>query len=501
MVIPQLLYHALSATLYPTNTPNNLLAVRFSTAVRVSSIRIIPEGVRCFDGVGTTCPSAFDADVLFNISPSNPVNAMVKSRIAYKAAPHAVDYRVDMPESVSTRLVIVRCMAERLSLSIYGCVAGEPEQETGTTRVDLENLSSVEGEMEWDIGTLLDTIEAEDHSVILDVLAQADPTIYGKIVRHPKALAYLRSDPDGELVKRMLAIPEYGDALALETDGSEWDRFEMDVDALYRLRHAGWKEILKGDRLARLLLMAESQEAALGPVLEMLKRPPEEDQVLLAFLAEKIPRLTTIWLTRQDVHGKRKYFLELPMRYRRKILGSLVCASMEIVDGRSCFPAAQVLAQPYLAGLVSSDPLFRFFCPDLDDEPEAGSATLSTPISTDTNAEDQRSLDRLATALSSPSFSSSSIIHTATASQLIHLLAPALYASLSTAPVPPFGIPAIGILTPESQASNYGGKVYTSHEFRERGKKDVGLGILMRGTSAGAVGRPASRHVDEYSKV
>ena len=50
---PSLIYHNISPDLHPTNVEGqSLLTVRFAAAVRVQSIRITPEGVRCPGGVG-----------------------------------------------------------------------------------------------------------------------------------------------------------------------------------------------------------------------------------------------------------------------------------------------------------------------------------------------------------------------------------------------------------------------------------------------------------------
>lgn len=50
---PGLLYHANSPVLYPTNDPaQSLLTVRFASPVRVSSVRLTPEGVSCPSGIG-----------------------------------------------------------------------------------------------------------------------------------------------------------------------------------------------------------------------------------------------------------------------------------------------------------------------------------------------------------------------------------------------------------------------------------------------------------------
>ena len=50
MTQPLLLYHAPAAIPYPTNSADrSLLTIRFSSPVRIASIRIAPEGVLTFD--------------------------------------------------------------------------------------------------------------------------------------------------------------------------------------------------------------------------------------------------------------------------------------------------------------------------------------------------------------------------------------------------------------------------------------------------------------------
>jgi hypothetical protein len=53
----QLLYHASPAPLYPTNDGSSLLAVRFPSPVRLSSVRITPEGVDSPTGPGCVAAS------------------------------------------------------------------------------------------------------------------------------------------------------------------------------------------------------------------------------------------------------------------------------------------------------------------------------------------------------------------------------------------------------------------------------------------------------------
>jgi len=65
---PRLLYHNPSAIPYPTNTSNTLLTIRFPTALRISSIRISPEGVSSFTGPGYVAFLCYVADEQINLS-------------------------------------------------------------------------------------------------------------------------------------------------------------------------------------------------------------------------------------------------------------------------------------------------------------------------------------------------------------------------------------------------------------------------------------------------
>ncbi|WVF71091.1 hypothetical protein IAT40_005888 [Kwoniella sp. CBS 6097] len=136
---PSLLYHSLNPPIYPTSTTTttentatatgdddgqSLVIVRFSGPVRISNLRIIPEGVAVGFGsdhaVGKTHPSTFDAEVLLNISPSSPVNALSRSVIRITPSNHALDFPINMPVGITSRMIMIRSPAQKLSLSIYG---------------------------------------------------------------------------------------------------------------------------------------------------------------------------------------------------------------------------------------------------------------------------------------------------------------------------------------------------------------------------------------------
>ncbi|WVQ99767.1 hypothetical protein IAU59_006909 [Kwoniella sp. CBS 9459] len=155
---PSLLYHSLNPPLYPTfvsataaatrelrddgESSDSLLVVRFSGPVRISSLRIIPEGVDVGLGsgsassrqLGMTHPATFDAEILLNISPSSPINALSRFVIHVTPADHALDFPINMPVGITSRMIMIRSPAQRLSLSIYGYSGGslntvEPDSE------------------------------------------------------------------------------------------------------------------------------------------------------------------------------------------------------------------------------------------------------------------------------------------------------------------------------------------------------------------------------------
>ncbi|KAI5116623.1 hypothetical protein M0805_007794 [Coniferiporia weirii] len=122
--------------LEPLGPTQNLSAVRFSSPVRIRSLRIFPTGARPFklqdDIVAITEPSSFYLDVYFNAVPVNsdsknkakPSNALVPTSIAYQGG--QVDFTVDSGNvEFATRLMIIRGKFEKLSLAVYGDIISE----------------------------------------------------------------------------------------------------------------------------------------------------------------------------------------------------------------------------------------------------------------------------------------------------------------------------------------------------------------------------------------
>ncbi|EIW61349.1 uncharacterized protein TRAVEDRAFT_117295 [Trametes versicolor FP-101664 SS1] len=122
-------------TLEPSEK-GGLAAIRFSSPVRVQSIRIFPLGAKpfaqCPDTVSRTEPEAFFLDVYFNAQPITTPdakerpkhsNALVPTSIAYAGGQR--DFAVDMGSEHATRLMIVKGEFEAVSLAIYGEVVTE----------------------------------------------------------------------------------------------------------------------------------------------------------------------------------------------------------------------------------------------------------------------------------------------------------------------------------------------------------------------------------------
>ncbi|KAF8461826.1 hypothetical protein DFH94DRAFT_788963 [Russula ochroleuca] len=121
-------------TLHPAG-PSNLAALRFSSPVRVRSLRIFPKDALPFaeqpEIVSETEPEVFTLDVFFNAHPicSNSKqkpkapNALVPTSLAYPGG--SVEFLVDMGSECATRLMIVKGNFTKLSMAIYGDVASE----------------------------------------------------------------------------------------------------------------------------------------------------------------------------------------------------------------------------------------------------------------------------------------------------------------------------------------------------------------------------------------
>ncbi|KAI1796048.1 hypothetical protein LXA43DRAFT_1160446 [Ganoderma leucocontextum] len=117
-------------TLEPSEQ-GGLAAIRFSSPVRVQTIRIFPLDTKpfaqCPDIVSRTEPDAFFLDIFFNAHPvtgltskekPKPSNALVPTSIAYAGGQK--DFAVNMGAEYATRLMIVKGAFQSVSMAIYG---------------------------------------------------------------------------------------------------------------------------------------------------------------------------------------------------------------------------------------------------------------------------------------------------------------------------------------------------------------------------------------------
>ncbi|KAH9938022.1 uncharacterized protein B0H18DRAFT_1080825 [Fomitopsis serialis] len=122
-------------TLEPSGD-GSLAAIRFSSPVRVQSIRIFPKDARPFAQhhatVSETEPQAFLLHLYFSAyrvarpdskEKPKPTNALVPTTLAYAGG--EMDFAVPMGNEYATRLIIVRGNFERVSMAIYGDVMSE----------------------------------------------------------------------------------------------------------------------------------------------------------------------------------------------------------------------------------------------------------------------------------------------------------------------------------------------------------------------------------------
>ncbi|WWC94392.1 hypothetical protein V866_001234 [Kwoniella sp. B9012] len=604
---PSLIYHSLNPTLYPTNNANEtLLAVRFNGPTRISSVRIIPEGVGTGNlagqgadekgNVGTTYPPRFTAQLLFNVSPSNPVNALASTTIEVNPCQHALDYPIDMPIGVTTRMMMLRSPAQKLSLSIYGYqgdslnTVGEQIQlpitqaqpvhsarQTKKVDEDFSWLYTWSGPSPSSLFSLLDEsvpLQISNRAIecltLLDqVQVQSQPqkdsqstSVIPLLLDHPTALRHIMttdslsavplkdrilSDPESALhpnispylpINHPLAAinkattTEERHSLAMKNLSTSLSESGLGLGTLTALRDISEKELLNVEtgkeksNLMRLMELADDliskidkgiepdgTVGCLGKILDILNKSYRYER-LNEYLARNLPRLV-VWYNLKKADGKRE--LEIPLDYSEEVIRSLGEIRSQIINGRSTKFICDGLAGKYLDKVDDEDPLKKIFTN------ESSTQTLSQDV-VDTDIEvdaDERRLNRLSQSLLTSSFNSSSLIHSIPPSELISLLSPELYKSLSTSRTPPFGIiPSVQSSDMEQGAKSFAGKVYTHHEFR-RDRNDpsssvgsgYGLGIsgaTMGGmggmgglgvvSSAGGGGRAASRHVDSWTR-
>ncbi|KAI0638542.1 hypothetical protein C8Q77DRAFT_1154166 [Trametes polyzona] len=190
-------------TLEPSEK-GGLAAIRFSSPVRVRSIRIFPSGAKPFvqspEKESRTEPEAFFLDLYFNAQPiTSPdakerpkhSNALVPTSIAYAGGQR--DFVVDMGMEYATRLMIVKGNFEAVSMAIYGDVVAETS-----------SASSVYEPRP------LPTVTAASLSPALDPANARDPTQLAR-----RLLQLIPDAPSLELVIRLI--------FCLKPTNEDWD--------------------------------------------------------------------------------------------------------------------------------------------------------------------------------------------------------------------------------------------------------------------------------------
>ena len=395
-------------------------------------------------------------------------------------------------------MILLESPAERLSISVYGWPHSEAVGAVGAQVLDppaplyFDTPRSSSDKWAWlyqwagDIDKLVTLLSTSSDPATrskaiesLDILSIKDPNNVRSIIRHPAAVQNisLSTSEAARRLENLVSSPSqlrarYGLAEQQLVESSDGDE-ESHISRLLDLADGYTK---RSDTEAKLSLDA---------IFDILPDAPS-DPVLSIHLANILPRLYVISRLRGFVRR-----LPLHTDLARPVIKALVQVSTEVIDGKSCWEAARTLSEPYLPFLDPHDPLRNAL---------ETAVVLPTSGLCDIDTLAGRRLRRLETALdtSTPFHPArSGIVHEATPAELVRLIAPQLYASLQTSAIPPLGIAARAPSAEAlAQASAFAGKVYNLHEFRR--ERENGGGGSGLGVGAGAVGRPASRHVDDF---
>ncbi|WWC88959.1 uncharacterized protein L201_003874 [Kwoniella dendrophila CBS 6074] len=603
-MVPSLLYHTINLTLYPTNDDDeNLLVIRFNESVRISDVQIIPEGVKGLNGIGTTYPLKWSGRLLLNVNPSNPVNALASTIINVIPSENPLNYPINMPIGVTTRMLMLYSPAKKLTLSVYGYYGEQLDSENNVEEVDsriiIDNISDgisndngkedEKENFEWlyrwsgeSPSSLLDLLDDSTPKQIsnramecLLLLDQVQP-IFNLIIQHKSALEYIMKQPLS-LREKILSNSQYAlhpsispylpqeyplkclvQASSSEKHTAAWKNLSLGLGPLLVLQDVEEDELLnieKGEEKSNLIKLIELSEnhikfnsndddnsrRCMERILDILNRP-FESTILNDYLSSKLPRL----IVNAIVVGGSKRELQIPFSHSQEVVRNLVLLRSEIINGQSTRSICDEMARKYVDQLNEDDPLRKVFgtsgylVPDLTqrdniqlekDEDKRRFERLSNSIN-QINYNDSNNLNK-------SYYSSSSLIHSATQSEILSIISPELVNSLSTSKEPSFGIKSIIQLNDylDSQnTKNFAGKIYTLHEFRKdrnqlqgQNQNDISsssnLGLNINYTPSGNVGmgmgmgmgmgnmgglginsssnfggRAASRHVDSWTK-
>ncbi|ESK95101.1 hypothetical protein Moror_13833 [Moniliophthora roreri MCA 2997] len=195
--------------------PSSLAAIRFSAPIRVSLIRIFPNGsqpfTNCPDVIAQTEPDSFYLDVFFNAQALKPAeskekqrapNALVPTTIAYAGG--QADFTVDLGTEYATRLMIVKGKFDVVSFAIYGEVVSDAQPSA-------ESVQDIPP-------TSIPSAQAIPLSRSLDVANAVDPTQLAKSL-----LSIIPESPSLSLASRLV--------LCMKPESNDWD--DPDFPHLY----------------------------------------------------------------------------------------------------------------------------------------------------------------------------------------------------------------------------------------------------------------------------
>lgn len=326
-----------------------------------------------------------------------------------------------------------------------------------------------------------------------------------------------------------------------------WTDLEHDLDNFFILRSTGPGDLrdihedTNRSKLARLLDIARSITSSpdqqndnhLDAVLDLIVDNMPDDLIYVKATIKPLSRYIMI----ANLNGSSRPLPFAPA-HARQVLTCLMDLFTDEMHVPRVYDTVKILARPYIPHLDSTDPLVLALTTP-STTTDQSSISPSSPTSLPPHlAELSRHLDDPSIPLSAP-------FHL-TPGDLLTLLAPAYLHILQSAPSPPLGIPSRYAQTTTDQANTFAGKVYSSHEFRNReAGLPMGLGVGRRGSNqaqfrgygyghghghgaevttqgmgpginmdrqAGAdaarglgaggpvTARPASRHVDEYAR-
>ncbi|KAH9046763.1 hypothetical protein EDB84DRAFT_1625231 [Lactarius hengduanensis] len=246
------------STLEPAG-PSNLAALRFSSLVRVRSLRIFPKDAVPFaeqpEIVSVTEPEAFVLDIYFNAHPissdskqkQKATNALVPTSLAYTGG--FAEYPVDMGAEFASRLMIVKGNFTKLSMAIYGDVASElPSASSSYAPSTLPSLIPIT------LSPPLDPANSEDPTILtrnlLSLIPDAPPL--SLVIRLMFCLKPANDDWD---------LPEFP---YLHPD-LDVDPMEFDLDYAYQLTSQPVADDVSLDVLRRF---ADRVADAIGPKSE-----------------------------------------------------------------------------------------------------------------------------------------------------------------------------------------------------------------------------------------